>query len=93
MAAMLVLGFAVGTWMSSPGETVQTAPVATAATPDERPRPPAGAARLLVDQGFERFGERAGTPERTRVRARVPALRPTSTGTPAREEQAGNEGS
>lgn len=92
MAAMLVLGFAAGTWMSPAGETVHTtAPIATAATTDERPRPPAGAARLLVDQGFERFGERASTPERARVRSLVPALRPTSTGTPLREEQS-NEG-
>lgn len=88
---MLVLGFAAGTWMGSGSDTVETAPV-TAAT-DERPRPPEGAARLLVDQGFERFGERATTPERTRARSRVPALRPTSTSAPSRDERSGGEGS
>lgn len=94
MAAMLVLGFAAGTWMSTGDEALETtAPLAAAAAADERPRPPAGAARLLVDQGFERFGERASTPERTRARSRVPALRPTSTGAPGRDERSGTEGS
>ena len=68
-------------------------PVATAGAADERPRPPVGAARLLVDQGFERFGERAKTPERARARTRAPTLHPTSTDAPKHTEQAGTEGS
>jgi hypothetical protein len=87
MAAMLVIGFAAGTWMGT--DASEYASVAT--TADERARPPAGQARLLMDQGFETFGKRPQAPERARSPAREPSMRPTATDAPKRTEQASTE--
>jgi hypothetical protein len=65
--------------------------VATAA--DERARPPAGKALLLMDQSFETFGKRPQAPERARSPAREPSVRPTATDAPKRTERASTEDS
>ena len=74
MAAMLVIGVAVGTWM---GESGVYSWMTVAA--DERPRPPAGEARLLMDQSIDQFSRKLQTPER----AKSPASQPTRTNAPA----------
>jgi hypothetical protein len=58
---------------------------------DARPRPPAGEARLLMDQGIEQFSRRLQANERPRGPAKEPSASPGRSEPPRRAEQADNE--
>jgi hypothetical protein len=82
MAAMFLIGLSLGTWMGNSGDTTAVA------AGDNRPRAVSGETRLLMDQSFEQFGRRAGTPGRASASPPEPATRPESGSEPKRGQQA-----
>jgi hypothetical protein len=86
-----MLGVGVGTWIGS------SADYAALVASDERPRPPTGEARLIMDQGLEQFGRRLPTSERATAPVQIPvgqrAVQPTRMDAPPSRARQDSEGS